>query len=193
MAYFPMFVNLKGQKCVVVGGGEVASRKVEKLLYFEPRIMVVAPSIVSELEEMERSEITIIGREFEPEDLEGAALVIAATDDRELNGRISALCREKKIPVNAVDEPENCTFFFPALVERGNVTIGISTAGKSPLLAKKIREKLESVLGEELAGYAEELGRERERVKREISKQEKRAEIFEGMLQSILEEGGGSL
>lgn len=154
MGHFPFFVELDGKKGVVIGGGKVAARKVEKLLEFGPGITVVAPQIGDDIWELKRKieecksdllqteYLEIKQKSFQIEDLQGADFVIAATDQEEINRQISAYCREKRIPVNAVDDRENCTFFFPALVKEGSLTVGISTDGKSPVAASWVRRQI---------------------------------------------------
>ncbi len=127
MAYFPMFVELKDQNVWVIGGGNVAYRKVKKLLPYGAKITVIAPHLSDELEKM--SEIIKITQNFRLSMLESLEnvpdMVIAATDDVELNDNISSLCREKRIPVNVADDLEKCSFVFPALVKQGKLSAGI--------------------------------------------------------------------
>ena len=142
MAYFPMFVELEGRPCLIVGGGAVALRKARRLLPYGPCLTVVAQSFVPELEALEGA--ALYRRAFRPRDVEGQALVVAATGDGALNREIAALCRARRIPVNAVDDKDNCTFLFPALVRRGPLSIGISTGGASPTAAVYVKEKIEA-------------------------------------------------
>lgn len=145
MAYFPFFVDLSGQRGLIVGGGTVALRKAEKLLPYGPELTVVAPEPIPDLTALP---VTLERRRFRETDLEGAGFVIAATDDREENHRISVLCRGQNIPVNAVDDREACSFLFPALVRRGNLSVGISTGGSSPTAAVWLKEQIEGILPE---------------------------------------------
>ena len=124
MPYFPMFVDLTGQPCLIVGGGAVAARKAEKLRPYSPDLRAIASEFVSGFEGC-----TLLRRPYIPGDEDGMALVIAATDDPDLNHTISAACREKRIPVNVVDDKEYCTFLFPCLVQEGELSVGISTGG----------------------------------------------------------------
>ncbi|MBQ3615704.1 MAG: bifunctional precorrin-2 dehydrogenase/sirohydrochlorin ferrochelatase, partial [Anaerotignum sp.] len=144
MSYFPFFMEIKDKECLVVGGGMVALRKIEKLLPFGVKITVVSPVFCSEIEELEG--IDRICRRFEREDIEGKMFVIGATDNEAVNRDISVLCREKNIPVNIVDDPKKCTFFFPALVKQGEFVAGFSSGGGSPLAAQYIRKKVEDAL-----------------------------------------------
>lgn len=150
MAYFPMFVELEGRPCLIVGGGAVALRKARRLLPYGPCLTVVAQSFVPELEALEGA--VLCRRAFRPRDVEGQALVVAATGDGALNREIAALCRARRIPVNAVDDKDNCTFLFPALVRRGPLSIGISTGGASPTAAVYVKEKIEAALPAATAG-----------------------------------------
>ena len=119
MAYFPMFIELQNAPVLVIGGGKVALRKVQKLLPYGANITVVAPKMEEELEEI--SEVVKIHREFDSSDLQSCpTMVIAATDQEEVNEEISRICKEHNIPVNVADDVENCSFLFPSLVKKGN-------------------------------------------------------------------------
>ena len=132
MPYFPFFANIENMPCLVVGGGQVALRKIEKLLDFSPIIKVVALEACGEIKKLaKRGMITLFERAFKDSDINGSTFVITATGDSGVNRHISQLCRQRHIPCNAVDDPESCTFFFPAIVTEGDVCIGISTGGKS--------------------------------------------------------------
>ena len=143
MAYFPLFVELSGQPCLIVGGGSIALRKAEKLLGFGARLTVTAPEICAELAALP---VKAVRRPFAEHDIDGMFLVIAATDDPACNHRIYALCTAQRIPVNAVDDAENCSFLFPALVHAEPVTVGICTGGKSPTFAKHLRRTVQAAL-----------------------------------------------
>ena len=140
MGYFPFFIDIKNQKGLLVGGGKVAVHKVEKLLPFEPILTVIAPKIDERL--LENQKLSCFQREFQDEDIEGAAFVIAASNQEELNKHISELCHQKGILVNVVDDKERCGFLFPALVREGALTVGISTEGASPQVAANIRSEI---------------------------------------------------
>ena len=188
MSYFPFFMEIKGQKCLVAGGGIVALRKIEKLLPFGADITVVSPAFCTEIEEMEG--ITQICRRFEKNDIEGMLFVIGATDDEAVNAEISALCREKNIPVNIVDGPEKCTFFFPALVKKGEFVAGFSTGGGSPLAAQYIRRKVEDAVPEGFDKVVEVLSAVREQVKAEVPDIKVREKIFKEIFALALEKEG---
>ncbi len=190
MAYFPFFMDIEGQNCLIVGGGKVACRKVAVLADYGPRIRVVAPEMEEELRELEAGfekegnacRLTLIGREFEDQDLESADFVVAATEDEELNRRISLLCREKKIPVNVVDVQEECSFIFPALVRDGDITVGISTGGSSPTIAQYVKARFRKAVPEGFGRLAAELGGYREMVKEQVADISVRTKIFREMV-----------
>jgi precorrin-2 dehydrogenase / sirohydrochlorin ferrochelatase len=163
--YYPLFLDITGRKCVVVGGGNVAERKVERLLACGARVEVVGKSL-SPLLAAWNGEEKVVRRDADYEDscLVGAFLVIGATDDEAVNGRIARDARALGIPVNIVDDPALCDFILPSIVERGDLTIAVSTDGRSPALAKKIRKELEAVYGPEYAILLEILGELRRNV-----------------------------
>lgn len=180
MGYFPFFVDIKNKRCVVVGGGNVALRKVEKLLSFEPEITVIAPTVCSELKNI--SGIEIAERNFLDSDIDNAFMVISATDNAELNAHIFSLCSEKKIPVNTVDDLEKCGFIFPALVHKNDITVGITTSGKSPIYARFLREQTEEMLSERNLEIMEIMGRYRPVIKGKFDTEEKRKNAAEAVL-----------
>ena len=153
MACFPFFVDLKGVPGLVIGGGRVALGKVERLLPFGPRLTVTAPAILPELEAVPG--LTLRRRPFREEDLDGAAFVVAAAGP-ETDRRAAALCRERRIPVNVVDDREESTFFFPALLKRGELSVGVSTGGRSPSAAAYFRDRLAENLPEGVEDAVEE-------------------------------------
>ena len=172
-----MFVQLKGAEALLVGGGTVALRKAEKLLPYGPHIKVVTPDIIPELAALPG--LTLCRRPFAESDLQGTpALVIAATDEPALNRNIAALCREKRIPVNVVDDPEACGFLFPALVRRGRLSVGISTGGASPTAAVWLKERIESILPPHFGTALDRLEALRPALKAQIPEERDRAARF---------------
>lgn len=150
--YYPISLNIAGRKCVVIGGGAVAFRKVNMLLEFGASIEVISDSFCPELIQMgERGNVILIHRGYIEGDLEGSALAIAATDDGDINQRISKEGRNRGVLINVVDDPEKSDFIVPSYLRRGTVTISVSTGGSSPALARNIREKLEKSFGAEYA------------------------------------------
>ena len=150
MAYLPIFLDLRGRKCLVVGGSELAARKVTTLLDAGADVHVVTPHINETLTELvRRGSILHLKREYAPGDMEGAALVYAATDDPALHQRLSSEAREHGIPINVADVPALCTFISPAVLTRGALKIAVSTGGASPGMAKRIVGRLERLFGPE--------------------------------------------
>ena len=182
MAYFPMFVQLEGRPCLVAGGGRVALRKARALRDFGALVTVVADKILEDIKRMEG----VVWREghFCPADLKGQALVVAAMDDKEENHRVSVLCRERRIPVNAVDQIEDCGFIFPAYVKQGEVVAAFSSGGQSPAVAQYLKGRIEPEMTETLGELAAQLGKARERVKRMEP-----AEVRKGVYEEILRRG----
>lgn len=143
-ALFPIFFKLEGRRCVVVGAGTIASQKLEGLLDCGAELSVVAPHATEAIQELARSgRVSWIQAEFGPAHLDGAFLAIAATGDPAVNELVFQAARQRGVLCNAVDDPERCDFFYPAVVRRGDLQIAISTAGKSPALAQRIRKELE--------------------------------------------------
>jgi precorrin-2 dehydrogenase/sirohydrochlorin ferrochelatase len=152
MRYLPIFLDVTGRECVVVGGGEVAARKVESLLEAGASVTVVSPRLSSKLEALvARGTVRHVARGYQHGDLRGSTLVYAATDDPKLHRELAAEARALGIPVNVADVPELCSFIAPAVVKRGALQIAISTSGASPAFASRIRRALEQQFGVEYA------------------------------------------
>lgn len=145
MAFFPVFIELEGQSVLIVGGGRMAADKAQKLLGYGPYFTVIAPEICPALAKMPG--MTLLWRAFAAGDIRDTyAFVIAATDDNAVNREVAKLCRMRHIPVNVVDTPAECSFFFPSLVRRGPLSIGISTSGASPAAAVRVKNEIEQAL-----------------------------------------------
>lgn len=187
MSYFPMFIDLKKQPCLVVGGGRVALRKVKVLRDFGAVVTVVAPQILEDIKMI--SETVIKERDFRKSDLWGSALVVAATDDALQNHRISEVCKEQGIPVNAVDQKEDCSFIFPAYLKRGEVVAAFSSGGQSPVTTQYMKEVMRPLMTDELGELAACLGGIRAVVQQMISTEEKRKKVFRELLEIGLETG----
>lgn len=156
---FPMFVKLAGRKCLVVGGGPVAEGKVEGLLSCQATVALVAPEVTDKIARWnDQGRLTWHARQFQPSDLEGAFLVVAATGVDTVNESVFREAEARGILCNAVDEPERCHFYYPAIVRRGPLQIAISTGGLSPALASRLRAELEAQFGPEYERWIEELG-----------------------------------
>jgi len=161
--YYPIFLNVKDKRCVVVGGGQVALRKVNILLEHGADVFAISPEICTGLEELVGSgEICALVREYRPGDLKEAFVAIAATDNNEINLQVVAEARRKSVIVNVVDDADNSDFIVPSRLRRGDITVAVSTGGKSPALARKIRTRLEREFCEEYAALAELIGEVRE-------------------------------
>jgi siroheme synthase-like protein len=147
--YYPIFLDLTGRRVLVVGGGNVAEGKVRGLLAAKATITLVAPQLTPALRELKASgQIRHRTGEYEPADLEGVDVCFVATDDGEINARVAADARERRVWVNAADDPANCDFILPAVVRRGSVVIAASTGGTSPALARRLREDLTAFIDE---------------------------------------------
>jgi siroheme synthase-like protein len=153
--YYPILLRMNGKRCLVVGGGMVALRKVQTLIEHGADIVIVSPHICPELEQAaKRGAVRTIARDYEPEDLNGVYLVVAATDDSAVNEQVAAEAKKLGILVNVVDKPDISDFIVPSYFRRGDIIVAVSTCGKSPALARKIRSELESELRAEYAQLA---------------------------------------
>ena len=201
MGYFPFFVELEGKRGVIVGGGAVAARKIEKLLAFGPELTVIAPDIEAcvkaqgeLLQEDAAGSLHFEERVFRMVDLKGADFVIAATDDTALNGEIADYCKARRIPVNVADDRDTCTFFFPALVKDGALTVGISTDGKSPLAASWVRREIAEMLPESIGEVIDLMGQIRPVVMALEEEESARKELLERLFfycMDCMERGNG--
>lgn len=159
---FPAFLKLEGRRCILVGAGRIAEQKLGSLLSAGAQVRVIAPSALPNIRELaQHGGVAWIEREFANGDLDGAFLVIAATGNPDINEIVFREAEARGILCNAVDEPERCHFYFPAVVRRGDLQIAISTAGKSPALAQRIRVELEKQFAPQYAEWLEWLGRVR--------------------------------
>ncbi|MDH7602463.1 MAG: bifunctional precorrin-2 dehydrogenase/sirohydrochlorin ferrochelatase [Armatimonadota bacterium] len=182
MAYYPIVIELSGKKCLVVGGGRVALRKVRSLLEAGARVTVIAPKVVPELVDMEN--VHQLARSYKPGDAKGFALVFAATDDPAVNAVVAEDAVANGVLVNVADAPELCSFIAPAVVRRGDLLIAVTTCGKSPALSRKIREEIESRYGSEYGLLVDLLGRLRQLAKSKFSSQEQREKALKRVIES---------
>ncbi|HYQ92922.1 MAG TPA: bifunctional precorrin-2 dehydrogenase/sirohydrochlorin ferrochelatase, partial [Candidatus Competibacteraceae bacterium] len=188
MDFLPVFLRIRDRPCLVVGGGAVAARKVELLLQAGGRVTVVAPELGEALQVLQQAgRIGYRPAAFSPADLEGCLLVIAATDDQAVNRQVSKLCQVRAIPVNVVDQPELCSFIMPAIIDREPVLIAVSTGGSSPVLARLLRGRLESLIPAAYGRLAALVASFRERVKQSIPAPQRRA-FWEQVLQGPIAE-----
>lgn len=183
--FYPVFMDLRDRPVLVVGGGTVATRKVESLIEAEATITLVAPDVTETLQRFGQSgSIRIHQRNFRETDLDGALLVITATDDPAIQEEVAAAARARRIPVNTVDQPRLCDFIVPAVVRKGDVVVAISTSGKSPALAAALRAKLDAVITEDTARAARLLGDIRGEVHARFPEPERRKAVFEKIVRS---------
>jgi uroporphyrin-III C-methyltransferase/precorrin-2 dehydrogenase/sirohydrochlorin ferrochelatase len=185
MDFFPIFMKLRGSPCIVIGGGEVALRKVGMLLKAEAVVTVIAPELCEQLTAWyEAGKIAHVAARFEPSQLTDARLVIAATDDYEVNRQVSAAAQIRNIPVNVVDAPALCSFVVPSIIDRSPIVIAISSGGKAPVLARILRAKLETMIPAAYGRLAMLAAEFREQVKeRFVAMQERRIfweDVFQG-------------
>ncbi|MBI3041010.1 MAG: bifunctional precorrin-2 dehydrogenase/sirohydrochlorin ferrochelatase [Chloroflexi bacterium] len=192
-AYYPIFLNISGKKCVVVGGGAVALRKVKTLLEHGARVEVVSPDLCPELSQLVASgQIRVLPRSYRAGDLEDAVIAIAATNDSQTNLEVVKEAREKAVLVNVVDDTESSDFIAPSYMRRGDVTIAVSTGGRSPALSRKIRTRLEKDFGEEYASLARLLAEVRTEVKRQgikVNGDDWQETLDLGLLSDLLKQG----
>jgi precorrin-2 dehydrogenase / sirohydrochlorin ferrochelatase len=176
---FPIFLKLDGRRCLVVGAGNVAEGKIHGLLHARASVEVVAPEAIWQIQKWAwEGAIGWKARAFEPSDLDQVSIVIAATSIREVNAEVFQQARLRNVLCNAVDDPENCDFYYPAVVNRGDLQIAISTGGRSPALAQRLRRELEEQFGPEYESWLTELGKAREDLIAEIHDPEARKKLL---------------
>ena len=189
MEFLPISLAVKGKPCVVIGGGATAERKVSSLLRAGAAVTVVSPRLSEDLEGRARAgEIRHLARRFEPMDILAAKLVVAATDDRVVNRRIAELAGEQGTPVNVVDDPDACTFLLPSVIDRDPVVVAVSTGKASPVLARLLRARLESLIPAGYGRLGELCGRYRDRVKARFSDERDRRRFWDRVLQGAVAE-----
>lgn len=189
MEFLPIFQVVRGKPCLVVGGGTTAQRKVASLLRAGADVTLVAPELSDGLaRRVEVGELRYLARRFEPSDMQGARLVIAATDDRVVNRRIAELAGELDIPVNVADDPDACTFLLPSVIDRDPVVVAVSTGKASPVLARLLRTRLESLIPAGYGRLGELCARYRDRVKARFSDERDRRRFWDRVLQGAVAE-----
>jgi precorrin-2 dehydrogenase / sirohydrochlorin ferrochelatase len=176
---YPIFLNLKGKRAVVIGAGSIGTRKVLSLLDSDARIVVIAEEFDEALEDKcEKMEIECVKAKYSKEYLVGATVAFAATNDRETNEQIYKDCQQLEVMCNVPDNPDLCDFFVPAVVKRGDLQIAICTEGYSPAYAGHIRKKLEVIFTEKHGEFLGELERIRKRIIEEVSNCQERKAIL---------------
>jgi precorrin-2 dehydrogenase/sirohydrochlorin ferrochelatase len=155
-AYYPIYLNVCDRKCIVIGGGDVALRKVQILLEYGAEVDVISPELAPELIKLAQdNQISTFAREYKDGDLKGAFVVIAATDSDDINRQVASEARKRSILINVVDDAQYCDFIVPSVMRRGDITITVSTSGKSPALARKLRMQIEDEIGDEYIALTE--------------------------------------
>ena len=176
---YPLFFLLSGKLCIIVGGGKVAERKARALLAAGAHVRLISPKVTAGLSRLHlQGRIDLAAREYREGDLEGAALVFAATNDGEANRQAAEESRRLGIPVNAADNPGACDFFVPALIRKGPVLIAVSTSGLLPLLSKKLRTEITKNLNADYAAYAKRVGAFRKYLLRKVENSRMRIETM---------------
>lgn len=206
MAYFPMFVDMMERECLIVGGGNVAYRKVIVMLDFGAKVTVVAEDICDELRKLtiddiasedktgsytanKENRITFIKRRFERKDCDGMEMVIAATDDNALNHEIAEYCKAKDIMVNAVDQKADCSFIFPSYIKEKNLVAAFSSGGNSPVLTQYLKGKEQEILTPFLGELNEYMGQIREKVIAQYDTEAERKRVFKEILCAAIDNG----
>lgn len=182
MSLFPMFVKLAGRRVVVVGGGEIAASKMDGLLQAGAEVLVISPAINPQVAGLVRErKIEWREKEFAPEDLQGAFLVVAATSVPSVNDSVYRAADSRGLLCNAVDDIENCHFYYGSVVQRGDLQIAISTNGKSPALAQRLRKELEAQFGPEYENWLEWLGAARDVLRSSGASQAQNKEVLHNL------------
>jgi len=186
MDFLPIFLNIKEKNCLVVGGGEVAARKAGVLLDAGAKVLVVAPEIDEAL--ARHPGVTPLFARFDVPHLEGVTLIVAATDDRAVNTMVSELARARNIPVNVVDDPKLCSFIMPSILDRSPLIVAFSSGGSSPVLARMLRGKLETMIPQSYSRLVAFAERFREVVKTRVTNPAKRRIFWENALEGVIAE-----
>jgi len=187
MRYYPIHLDIQGRRCLVVGGGGVGTRKVKTLLACGAKVTVVSPEISDQLQTLAESEpLTLKPRPYRTEDIEGMFLVIGASDDETLNRQISGDAERRNTLCNIADRPEKCNFILPSILRREDLVITISTSGRSPALAKKLRKTLERRFGPEYGDFLKLMGAVRGKLLSQAHEPEVHKPLFEQLIDSNL-------
>ncbi|MEC7596292.1 MAG: siroheme synthase CysG [Pseudomonadota bacterium] len=189
MDYLPIFFNLKKKQCLVVGGGDIALRKINLLLKAEATITCVSPSFCNTLKDLSKeANLWLIKKKFEPSDIDNHSVIISATNDSSINRLVSKLANEFRIPVNIVDSPSLSSFIMPSIIDRSPLIIAISSAGKAPVLSRLIRAKLETIIPSAYGILAEIAGEYRQKVKNRFTKINDRRVFWENIFSGVIAE-----
>ncbi len=185
--YYPIMLDINGKKCLVIGGGEVAERKVLSLLQYGAQVLVISPEVTETLYNLQKQgEIELIERPYKQGDIKNVFLVYVATNEPFVNEACLQEARRENILINVVDQPLMCDFIVPATIKKGDLSVAISTNGKSPMLSRRIREEIEGLLRNTSEEYINVLGDLRKIVLKEIKDPYTRKRIFEKIVYSDL-------
>ncbi len=189
MDFLPIFLNIKGQRCLVVGGGDIAARKASLLLEADGAVTVVSPRLSGQMAQyVKEGRVEYLESTFDTPHLEGMKVIIAATDDSSVNEQVSAAAQKRSIPVNVVDNPDLCSFIMPSIIDRSPVVIAVSTGGSSPVLARLIRTKLEGIIPAAYGRLAKLVEGFRDKVKTAFPNVESRRGFWEKILEGKVAE-----
>ena len=181
--YYPIFLDIEGRNVVIIGGGNVCARKAETMMNYGARVTVVSPEFTDEIEKWaEDGCLQLKRKKYDESDIDDANVVIASTDDEKVNTRIATDCRKRRIPVNVVDVTPLCEFIVPAIIEKGSVQIAVSTGGKSPALARTLKEDLARAIGPEYDEVNRVLGSLRDAAKKKLPTDVDRKRFFDGII-----------
>ena len=189
MDHLPIFINIRKKPCVVIGGGDIALRKINILLKAQAKVDCLSPSFSRDIKNLSKDgHITLINKSFDQTDIKDYSIIIAATDDKSVNSLISSIAQVKKIPVNVVDSPELSSFIMPSIVDRSPLIIAVSSSGKAPVLSRIIRAKLETVIPSAYGILADIAGEYRQKVKDRFSTIKDRRAFWETVFSGVIAE-----
>ena len=189
MDHLPIFINIREKPCIVIGGGDIALRKINLLLKAQAKVDCLSPSFSRDIKNLSKDgHITLINKSFDQADIKDYSIIIAATDDSSVNSLISAIAQVKKIPVNVVDSPELSSFIMPSIVDRSPLIIAVSSSGKAPVLSRIIRAKLETVIPSAYGILADIAGEYRQKVKDRFSTIKDRRAFWEAVFSGVIAE-----
>ena len=189
MDHLPIFINIRKKPCIVIGGGDIALRKINLLLKAQAKVICLSPLFCKGIKNLSKDgHITLINKSFDQTDIKDYSIIIAATDDSSVNSSISAIAQVKKIPVNVVDSPELSSFIMPSIVDRSPLIIAVSSSGKAPVLSRIIRAKLETVIPSAYGILADIAGEYRQKVKDRFSTIKDRRAFWEAVFSGVIAE-----
>ena len=181
--YYPIYIDIEDRDVVIIGGGNVCARKAETMMKYGARVTIVSPEFTGEIEQWAREgKLALRRKPYDDGELCGAVLVIASTDDTAVNEQVAADCRRRKIPVNVVDVTPLCEFIVPAIIESGSIQIAVSTGGKSPAVARTLKEDLQRAIGPEYAEVNDVLATLRDGAKATLPTDVDRKRFFDGII-----------